>query len=252
MVTRPAHQAAHLCDLISAAGGMPVLLPVMAIAEVEDLGPARALVARLKEFDIAVFVSANAVEKGMALIGDQGDLPSHLKLAAVGQRTAEALLRHGGRIDIQAPPPYNSESLLATPELQAVTGKRIVIFRGKGGRELLAETLQQRGAAVAYAEVYRRVKPDGKLADMLSQTGEIDIVVVTSQDGLRNLVDMSVMEDCREWLLNTQLAVISASVAQLAGDLGFKHPALMAEQATDEALVTAITTWRHSGQSAQR
>ena len=176
-------------------------------------------------------------------------MPPHLKIAAVGRRPAEALLRHGGRIDFQAPPPYNSEALLAAAELQTVGGKRIVIFRGSGGRELLADTLRQRGAEVAYAEVYRRVKPDSKLADTVRQAGEIDLVMVTSQDGLRNLVEMANREDRRAWLLNKQLVAISARVAQLADELGFKHRALTADQATDEAMMAACAAWRRGGQS---
>lgn len=244
MVTRPAHQAAHLCELLSAAGGIPVALPVLAIADPEDLGPARALAAKLSEFDIAIFISVNAVEKGLALIHQHGGLPPHLKLAAVGQRTAAALQHAGGRVDIQAPPPYNSEALLAAAELQEVKGKNIVIFRGSGGRELLAEMLRSRGATVAYAEVYRRVKPGGRPADMFAQAGEIDVVIITSQDGLRNLLEMADMEHRRDWLLNKHLAVISARVAQRAGELGFKHLPLVAAEATDEALVAAIETWR--------
>jgi uroporphyrinogen-III synthase len=251
LVTRPVHQAVHLCELISAAGGIPLALPVLAIAEPEDLSPARTLVARLGNFAIAIFVSANAVEHGMALIHQQGGLPRHIKLAAVGQRTAEALQRHGAKIAIQAPPPYNSEALLASAALQSVSGQDILIFRGSGGRELLADTLRQRGARIAYAEVYRRVKPDSKLADILAQAGQIDIVVVTSQEGLRNLVEIAGKAERNEWLAQRQLAVISSRVAQLAAELGFKRPALVAAQATDEALLQVIATWRHGAQAAQ-
>jgi len=244
LVTRPAHQNAHLCALISAAGGIPVALPVLAIEEPEDIGAALALAARLDDFDIAIFVSVNAVERGLAIIEKRGGMPSHLEIAAVGQRTAEALRRRGARIDIPAPPPYNSEGLLAAAELQTVMGKRILIFRGSGGRELLADTLRQRGAAISYAEVYRRVKPDGELADTVRQAGEIDLVMVSSQDGLRNLMEMAERETCRDWLLNKQLVAISARVAQLADNLGFKHRALTAEQASDEAMVAACAAWR--------
>jgi len=243
MVTRPAHQAAHLCELISAAGGVPVLLPALAVDDPPDLGPALAIVQRLHEFDIAIFVSTNAVERAMALIRSHGGIPAQLRLAAVGQRTAEALLRHCGRIDIQAPPPYNSEALLAAAELQTLMGKRVAIFRGVGGRELLAETLRRRGAQVSYAEVYRRIKPDVRLADIVPQGAKIDIVMVTSQDGLQNLVEMADMEQRREWLLTTQLAAISPRVAQLAAQLGFKHPALTASLASDEAMVAACTAY---------
>ena len=243
MVTRPAHQAAHLCELISAAGGIPVLLPALAVEDPPDPAPAVSLIQHLHEFDIAVFVSVNAVEKGMTLLKSRGGLPPRLQLAAVGQRTAESLLQHCGRVDIQAAPPYNSEALLAASELQAIDGKRIVIFRGTGGREVLAQALRRRGAEVSYAEVYCRVKPAVKLGDIVPRTGKIDIVMVTSQDGLQNLVEMADMEQLREWLLNIQLVVISPRVARLAARLGFKRPALTAAHASDEAMVAACRTY---------
>ena len=243
VVTRPAHQSAHLCDLINDAGGIPVALPVMAVEDPRDPAPALAVVRRIREFDIAIFVSANAVERGLALIHRHGGVPARLQVAAVGQRTAEALLQQSGRLDIQAPPPYNSEALLATSALQAVMGKRIAIFRGVGGRELLAETLRQRGAQVEYAEVYRRVRPNIRLADLVPPETNIDLIMITSQDGLQNLVEMAEMEQRRAWLLNIQLVAISPRVAQLAEKLGFMHPALTAAQASDEAMVAACRTY---------
>ncbi|MEJ2653596.1 MAG: uroporphyrinogen-III synthase [Gammaproteobacteria bacterium] len=243
IVTRPVHQADHLCELIRAAGGIPLALPVLAVEDPEDLEPAVTLVRRLRDFDIAIFVSANAVEKGMALIHRHGGLPAGLRLAAVGRSTAKSLLQHGGRIDIQAPPPYSSEALLAATQLQTIAGTRIIIFRGVGGREFLADTLRRRGASVSYAQVYRRVKPAVRLADIVPQTGNIDIVTVTSQDGLRNLMAMADLAQRREWLLNLQLVAISPRVARLAKELGFKRPPLTATQASDEAMVTACAAY---------
>ena len=243
MVTRPAKQAAHLCELISAAGGVPVPMPVLEVVDPLNLDPVNSIIQSIAEYDIAIFISANAVERGIALIQRHAGLPAHLRLAAVGRHTAEALMRSCGHIDIQAPAPYNSEALLAAPEMHAISGKRIVIFRGVGGRELLAETLRQRGAQVVYAEVYRRVKPDLKPDEILQRMRNIDIVIVSSQDGLHNLMEMAEMAKRREWLLNRQLLAISHRVAQTAASLGFKHPALTADEASDEAMVAACTAY---------
>src|SRR3569833_406260 len=133
MVTRPAHQAVRLCELLRAAGGAALAFPVLEIGAVDDAAPLRA---RLDEFDIALFVSSNAVDHAAALVVEHG-VPPTLKLAAVGQRTAESLRTHFGRVDIEAPPPYNSETLLATRALQQVQGKRIVIVRGASRVSLL-------------------------------------------------------------------------------------------------------------------
>src|SRR3569832_2802633 len=136
MVTRPAHQAVRLCELSRAAGGEARAVPVLESGSVEDAAPVRALLARRDEFDIALFVSSNAADHAAALVVEHG-VPPTLKLAAVGQRTAESLRTHFGRVDIEAPPPYNSESLLATRALQQVQGKRIVIVRGASRVSLL-------------------------------------------------------------------------------------------------------------------
>ncbi len=245
MVTRPAHQAAPLCALIRAAGGEPLLLPALDIIPPADLAPARALLARLNEFDIALFISANAVEQAAPLIAEQGGLPAALRLAAVGRRSAAALREQFGRVDIEGPPPYNSEALLGTAALQQVDGARILIVRGAGGRELLADTLRARGAQVNYAEVYRRAEPrhDFDAVLKLSQHTVIDAIVVTSNDALHNLLKMA-GENQRAWLLNTQLAVISLRTADLARELGFHHAALVAAEASDDALVGALAAWR--------
>ena len=76
MVTRPAHQAARLCELIRAAGGEALAFPVLEIAPVEDAAPVRALLARRDEFDIALFVSSNAGDLAAALGVEHGVPPS--------------------------------------------------------------------------------------------------------------------------------------------------------------------------------
>ncbi len=250
IVTRPARQAAPLCALIRAAGGEPLLLPAMEILPPENPGPARALLTRLAGFDIALFISANAVEQAAPLIAAQGGMPPTLRLGAVGQRTAAALRQHFGRADIEAPPPYNSEALLSAAALRDVNGKRILIVRGAGGREFLADSLRARGAAVDYAEVYRRAEPRHGLDAVLKlqQSAALAAIIVTSNEGLQNLMNMA-GETHRAWLLNTQLVVISPRSAELARELGFRRAALVAARASDEALVEVIAGWRRQTQA---
>ena len=102
VVTRPAHQAAHLAELIRAAGGRAILFPVIEIVEVGDLQPLLALIDRLDEFDLAIFISPNAVNKAMNLIKARRALPTHLQLAAIG-RSGVRELRHFGVPTVIAP-----------------------------------------------------------------------------------------------------------------------------------------------------
>jgi uroporphyrinogen-III synthase len=244
LVTRPVQQARELCALIERAGGSAHPLPVIEIAAPRDPQALEDLLASIERFDIAIFVSSNAVHRACAALAARG-WPVSLRLAAVGRGSAAALAEHGLRTHLRPPLDFSSEGLLALDELQRVAGQRVIIFRGEGGRELLADTLRARGAEVVYAEVYRRVLPPAGHVELqrIATTLYIDTIVVTSNEGLHNLYQLA-GEAQRRWLLDRQLIVISARTARLAGELGFRHPARVAAEASDEGLFAAILQWR--------
>lgn len=221
VVTRPAEQARQLADLIRAAGGNPVLFPVLEILDSGDLQPLHALIDRLDEFDVAIFISPSAVNMAMNLITARRALPPRLRIAAIGRGSTREL-KHFGVSDVIAPTrKFDSEALLGLPELAAVAGKRVVIFRGDGGRELLGDTLVARGAVLEYAECYRRGKPNSDAAPLLKAwaRNELHAIVVTSSEGLRNLFDM-VGKLGQSWLRKTPLFVTHARIAATARELG--------------------------------
>ena len=245
LVTRPRDQAEHLAHLIEARGGEAIRFPVIEIVEPKDTQALNAIIDRLKDFDMAIFISPNAVNRVMNLILARGGLPPTLRVACVGRGSARELEHFGIETAIVPEGRFDSETLLELPALQAVKGKRIVIFRGEGGRELLGDTLRARGAEIEYAECYRRARPDADTASLLQRwtRGEIDIVIATSVDGLRNLFDM-VGKAGQPWLLRTPVVVISERMAQVCRELGFKTEARVAATAGDEAMVEAIQAWR--------
>lgn len=249
MVTRPAHQAAHLEGLLREAGATPLRFPVLEILDPEDSGPLLALIDRLQEFDLAVFISPNAVNKAMNLIRARRELPPGLRVAAVGKRSAMELKNFLGREpDLFPRRKFDSEALLALPELQDVRGRRVVIFRGDGGREYLGDTLRARGAEVEYANAYRRGRPRADIGRLQREwaRGGIDVITITSGEGLRNLFDM-VGKLAQHWLRRTQLVVVSERLVPLARELGFKQEPVVAAEASDEAMVEAIRAWRAGG-----
>ncbi len=244
LVTRPAHQAGHLSDLITAAGGQPIRFPALAIRDLSASPAVQAQLDRLNQYHLAIFISPNAVYFGLAAITRYGGLPSDIKLATVGKGSAVALEKALGReADIVPATTYDSEGLLALPALQQVDGQRILILRGEGGRELLAETLRRRGATVDYLEVYRREcpAPEKRNQGWLEKT---DIITITSSEALQNLVSLTAAAH-RSQLLAKPLVVVSERTAALAQKLGFCHPALVAERAADEAIVQALIDWTH-------
>lgn len=245
LVTRPAAQADTLVALIERCGGQAVRFPVLEILDPVDSGALLRIVDRLEDFDLAVFISPNAVNKAMNVIRSRRLLPAHLKLACVGRGSARELARFGCENVIAPAGKFDSEALLEMPALSQVAGWHIVIFRGDGGRETLGETLQRRGAHVEYAECYRRGKPHVDTTPLMRRwaRGDIDIVSVTSTQALRNLYDL-VGKLGQQWLVKTPIVVVSERTAAACCELGFKTKPLVAAQASDEAVVETIKAWR--------
>lgn len=222
LVTRPAHQAAALAEMIRGAGGLPLLFPVL---EILDTARPQALddaIARLEAYRIAVFVSPNAVSRAMPRILARRAWPAGLGAATVGKASAAELRRHGIATVIVPDDRFDSEALLALPELNDIAGQRIVVFRGDGGRELLGDTLRARGAQVDYVECYRRSRPAADPAPLLAAWagGFLHAVTATSSEGLRNLHAM-VGARGRDALLATPLFVPHPRIAGAARALGF-------------------------------
>jgi len=242
VVTRPAGQSAHLAALIRAAGGEPLLFPALEIFDAEDLQPALALVERLDAFDLAIFISANAVEKALALVRARRAWPQGLRVATVGRGSERELRRHGFAAVIAPSERFDSEGLLDLPELRQVQGKRVVIFRGESGRELLGDTLAARGATVEYAECYRRGRPNADPAPLLARCArrEIDAFTVTSSEGLANLREL-LGEAGAPCLKNTPLFVPHERIAAAARALGVH--AVVLTGPGDEGLVAGMAAF---------
>lgn len=251
LVTRPAHQAEALCQRIDALGGEAIRFPVLAIEGPADKNAVQAQLANLSRYDWAIFISPNAVRRSFELLKQQGQSwPKSLKAAVVGAGTARTLEEILGRpADLCPSERFDSEGLLALPELQSVADKNILILRGEGGREWLADTLKARGAKVAYAEVYRRVQPNidpQPLVDSLQQ-GKLDILTVTSSEGLQNLLTM-LGDEGAELIRQQALIVVSERSARQARELGFTGEIRIAAKASDEGLVESLIDWQLAGE----
>jgi len=241
VVTRPEAQAGPFCKMLEQAGARVTRFPAIEIREPNDPGPLRAALSRLATFDVAVFVSANAVQRVVPEALARGAWPRVLRVAAIGASTARALEALGLPPDIVPESRFDSEALLEADTLQSVQGLRVVIFRGDGGREHLAQTLRSRGAEVIHVEAYRRALPEIDPHPLAAavKAGTVDAITVTSGESLQNLVKMVGME-AQEGLLQTRLVVGAGRVADKAHELGFRAEIVTAEDPTDAAMFHAV------------
>jgi uroporphyrinogen-III synthase len=223
VVTRPKDQAGGLAALIRKAGGEPLEIPALEIRDLADLAPFFSVADRLDSFDWAVFVSRNAVRKVFELIGGR-PWPARLRVATVGSGSREELAAHGIAGVIAPSGQADSEALLALPEFADIAGKRIAIFRGEGGRKYLGEALAARGAVVEHAACYRRTLPaaGGALLDAAWESGKVDAVMLSSGEGLSNLLEMLGSEAPRR-LGGVALFVPHARVAREAAGRGLER-----------------------------
>jgi uroporphyrinogen-III synthase len=208
LVTRPRQQAIELVAAIKAHGGSALEFPVLEIAPRASDEIATDADA-LRDPDIAVFVSTNAVQHGL-------DHAAAARIAVVGPATAAAVKAAGRNVDIRAAAGFDTEHLLAESALQDVRGKVIRIIRGESGRELLANTLRDRGAIVEYLAVYSREIPDyssGEIAELEKQwrAGAVNVVTVMSVETFSKLVAL-LPEWCREKLEDTPLVTPATRV----------------------------------------
>jgi uroporphyrinogen-III synthase len=239
VVTRPALQATSLAEMIQSAGGRPILFPVLEILDTADLAPLIDAVDRLDRFDLAIFISPNAVLRAMNQVAARRSWPAGLRAAAVGKGSVKELKRFGITEVLVPTRSFDSEGLLALPELQQIDGWRVVIFRGDGGRELLGDTLARRGAEVEYVECYRRARPRADAAPLLRAwaRNEVDAVTVTSSEGLRNLFEM-LGKLGQSWFLRTPLLAPHPRIAAVARELGCRH--VVETAPGDEGLMDAL------------
>lgn len=190
LVSRPAAQAGTLAALIAANGGEALCFPLLEIGPADDRQPLEQAIEALDDYALVIFISPNAVDFSLPEILARRAWPATLRVAAIGQGTARALAGHGiGEVIVPAER-FESEALLEMPPLAAesVAGRRVLILRGNGGRELLAETLGARGARVDCVSCYRRSPPSS--AEPLQswlRAGRLDALTVSASEGLRYL-----------------------------------------------------------------
>ncbi|MFI4890141.1 MAG: uroporphyrinogen-III synthase [Steroidobacterales bacterium] len=248
LVTRPELQATPLCRLLEAQGANPIRLPAIEIRPFGTRDAIRASVEPLDKFDLIIFLSANAVRYGAPLLDQRRDL----NLAAVGPATLRALNQAGYRVPIVPAERFDSEGLLAHPRLQNLTGQRVLTIRGSGGREILEQVLEQRGAAVTACAVYERLRSDpgeARLAELEQQLQDdvVHVIIATSLEIVESLLAMGSARPALlsafsrpHWLVPSQRVAIGARA------LGLAAPLLVAASAEDQALVDALARWRSS------
>jgi uroporphyrinogen-III synthase len=249
VITRPRQQAEPLARAVAALGRTPVLLPLLEISPLQDDGELRTVLAGLASYALVAFVSPNAIEAAFAHIARW---PEGVDIAVVGEGSRAALAKHGvveGSVRIhcpQDPAHSDSEHLLRVLDLAQLAGRRVLVVRGEGGRELMPDALRGAGAAVETVAAYRRAVPAlspelaARLRGLLAEPNDW---IITSSEALRGLVFLvdqlgELHQQLQQQLRQQRLIVPHARILETARELGFTR--LTLSGSGDERLLAAL------------
>lgn len=162
IVTRPQVQAAPWVERLRAAGIDAVALPLIDIAPPADPRPVGGAWQRLPQAALAMFVSANAVLHFFALRPAGAAWPDGTLAGSTGPGTTAALRTAGVPPSLVVEPAgevFDSEALWQQLKRREWFGRQVLVVRGEGGRDWLADRLREAGAKVDFVAAYARRAP---------------------------------------------------------------------------------------------
>lgn len=238
LITRPQPQADSLAAALQVVGAEPTIFSTL---EIHACAVPQLHALDLTQFDQIIFTSANAVLHSVPLRHSAWQqLPASCHIISMGSGTSEALNEYGVRVDFEPQAGATSETLLSAPALQVVSKKKILLVTGVGGRNVLADTLRERGAELTVVAVYRRDKPQ-QLMPVWSQS--FDVIISTSGESLENL-RLLLVASGQEKLLQLPLLIISERMLHLALAQGFTGTLLLAHGAGNAAIIERLIQWK--------
>jgi uroporphyrinogen III methyltransferase/synthase len=255
VITRPVQQTEGLVKAVREAGFAPVVFPAIAIGPAPNPERLAAVLARLWDFRMVIFVSPNAIEGALSALGRAW--PTTLPVAVMGPGSVAALARHGivspqypvvspGRLSESEDLRFDSETLYAELDLEALRPGPILLVKGNGGRPWLADQLSSAGLVVETVESYARSLPrptPSELAvlEKLVLGQHSAQLIVTSSESLGNI--LRICQDAfgrggPDWVRCQRVIVPHARIAENATALGFADVVLSGTG--DENIVRAL------------
>jgi uroporphyrinogen-III synthase len=232
-------------------------LPLLTIVPKSDPTIAAAIRTAMQTADLAVFVSPNAIECTMRLLGDdwQSIAQRPIPIGVVGQSSYQALERHGIGAEANLPTPiwmpsspaqWDSEGLWEAIQnrFPSWAGRRVVVFRGDGGREWLADQLQSARAQVEAIAVYSRVplsESSPQWEKVLKASTDDALWILTSSEAVRHLGAVLKQQGRQDYLASACALCPHQNIARSANEIGFATA--LDCHSGDAALVSAAMTW---------
>lgn len=223
LICRPEPSATELSKALEALGAQCKTLPMLKIDALEISAIERQHILDLDQYQHVIVVSQHAADLGLEQIDHYWpQAPVGQKWYAIGRKTAEAL--NSTSLDIVSPgQDLSSEKLLENKDLKTVQDEKILILKGKHGRQALQSQLLARGAQVDSISLYQRSKPDYDQSILQQSIDDFapDFIITLSGETLTNL-----LAHCSEHnidLSDRSFILPSIRVANIAYEHGLKN-----------------------------
>lgn len=248
LVTRPRDQAGPLIAMIENAGARAIGLPAIEILAMSEQEIDKQKILDLDCYDYLIAISVNAAQCLRHWVDCfWPQIPPHLLGFAVGESSAQELEKLG-LVTHFPQKGTGALALLGVTELQEPAGKRVLVAKGEGGRDLLRQELSKRGAQVDELDLYRRVLPEydkARLALLLQQP--IDAIVATSLAILENTllllnehqVDEPLLDEDQDKFKHLPLVTVSPRISDAARAMGFTQ-VFEAADASDASILRTL------------
>jgi uroporphyrinogen III methyltransferase/synthase len=225
VLTRPRRQAEDFARLLEDDGAEVVPFPTIETVPAASIDRVDEAVNRAAEFDWLVFTSANGVRiffERLRQIGADVRVWHRARLAAIGPQTARELERLGLRVDC-VPDDYRAEGVIEELGRIGVKGRRILLPRAAGARQVLPQQLAALGASVEEIVTYESVHPRAAVDEIagLLEAGDIDAITFTSSSTVHNFA-ASFGDKIAELTAKTVIACIGPITAETAAEYGLR------------------------------
>lgn len=267
IITRPRLQAKPLAERLRVQGINSLIFPLLEIRPFTEQQDLKLAFQDLEKFSLVIFVSPNAIEIAFNVYKEMTSAIWPTPIAVLGPGSIKALNRHGINskntriispvnllhtkqdvIEQSVGYYFDSEKLLEALidtglDLQTLRGKRVLLIRGMGGRELLAQTLRQAGVDLTIVEIYQRCMPVPNAilwTELKKVIRSPHIWLLTSAEAVKNL---STLRQAQSWLPLTSTLVTHPRIAEIAGKIGFSKISLVDNLDLDDLRVAMLSDW---------
>ena len=247
LLTRSEDSNAQLGARFEARGARVVSLPTIEFADPRSWDEADRAIRNLGEYDGFLFTSKTAVERFLRRADEVDNGSRKLLLSgkfyAIGERTEEALVREGFT-DIVSPEISTAEGMAESLADEELSSKRFLFPKSEIARDVLPNSLRDRGAIVDEIVVYRNVPPLQSDLDRIRTElagGTITVTAFFSPSAVRSFIQMLGIHA----LASTAVAVIGPTTAKTVEGFG-GSVSILPERPTPESLLDSIEQYCHT------